>query len=105
MQRDLTPLVEEMAARKAELARLLVKFEHSLDREKSKDFEEQATEREDDEVLEELGHHGMAELRQIEAALDRVTAGTYGDCAKCGGEIAEERLTALPATPLCRACA
>ena len=55
--------------------------------------------------MEALGHHDLAELRQIDAALDRMKADTYGTCVKCGGEISEERLTVLPATPFCKACA
>lgn len=44
-------------------------------------------------------------LRQIDAALQRLTAGTYGDCAACGEPIALARLEADPATPFCRECA
>ena len=40
-------------------------------------------------------------LAQIEAALARVDAGTYGICAVCGDEIAEGRLEARPWTPYC----
>lgn len=45
------------------------------------------------------------EIAQIDAALNRIDAGNYGVCVKCGEEIAEARLDLLPATPLCRACA
>lgn len=40
-------------------------------------------------------------LAQIEAALDRIAAGTYGSCAVCGEQIAEGRLEARPWTPFC----
>ncbi len=40
-------------------------------------------------------------LAQIEAALERITAGTYGSCAVCGEPIAEGRLEARPWTPFC----
>lgn len=40
-------------------------------------------------------------LAQIEAALDRIAAGTYGSCAICGEQIAEGRLEARPWTPFC----
>ncbi|MDQ4046941.1 MAG: TraR/DksA C4-type zinc finger protein [Actinomycetota bacterium] len=40
-------------------------------------------------------------LAQIEAALERITAGTYGSCAVCGEQIAEGRLEARPWTPFC----
>ena len=43
-------------------------------------------------------------LREVEAALQRMEVGTYGQCQRCGQPIAEERLEALPATRLCIAC-
>ena len=105
MPKDFDPMQTALEDRKAELMRLLNKFEHALDREMPKDWEDRATEREDDEVIEELGHHGLAELRQIEAALARMADGTYGECVRCGNDIAQARLLALPATPLCIRCA
>ncbi|MET3204739.1 MULTISPECIES: TraR/DksA C4-type zinc finger protein [unclassified Arthrobacter] len=40
-------------------------------------------------------------LDQVEAALARIAAGTYGTCAVCGDPIAERRLEARPSTPFC----
>ena len=45
---------------------------------------EQAVEREDEEVLEDLGAAGVQEVRMIEAALKRIAKGTYGICVSCG---------------------
>lgn len=42
-----------------------------------------------------------ARLRQIDAALDRVKAGTYGTCLVCRSTIPDERLRAVPDTPYC----
>jgi RNA polymerase-binding transcription factor DksA len=42
--------------------------------------------------------HGLA---QIEAALARIDAGTYGRCDVCGEDIPEGRLEARPWTPYC----
>lgn len=44
-------------------------------------------------------------LQRINAALHRLDEGEYGFCMKCGDEIAAERLTIDPATPLCASCA
>ncbi len=44
-------------------------------------------------------------LVEVEAALGRLDAGTYGICERCGGAIAEGRLEALPATTRCVGCA
>jgi DnaK suppressor protein len=40
-------------------------------------------------------------LAAIDAALTRIAAGTYGRCERCGQEIEEERLEALPYATLC----
>lgn len=94
-----------LLARRAELTHELEDIEDRLDDEPPKDWEDRASERQGDEVLEALGAHDLTELRQIDAALDRISEGTYGECAKCGDAISAERLHAVPATPLCRNCA
>jgi DnaK suppressor protein len=43
-------------------------------------------------------------LGQIDEAMHRLEAGTYGVCANCEAEIAEARLKAVPFATLCRAC-
>jgi RNA polymerase-binding transcription factor DksA len=45
------------------------------------------------------------QLGQIDEALGRLDAGTYGLCCRCGGPIAPERLAARPAAPACMDCA
>lgn len=44
-------------------------------------------------------------LREIEDALAKFDAGTYGRCESCGQPIAEARLEAMPAARLCIVCA
>lgn len=44
-------------------------------------------------------------LDDIDAALARFDAGSYGRCEECGGQIAEARLEAMPAARLCISCA
>jgi len=46
-----------------------------------------------------------AELRALDEAADRLAAGTYGTCTRCGNPIAPERLEALPAATRCINCA
>lgn len=43
-------------------------------------------------------------LREIEAALRRISSGTYGFCTICGQPIAEDRLRALPYASCCQHC-
>lgn len=52
-----------------------------------------------------LAERLRTEIRKTEAALDRVASGAYGECCRCGDEIAEPRLNADPATPFCANCA
>ncbi|WP_075996973.1 TraR/DksA family transcriptional regulator [Salaquimonas pukyongi] len=96
---------EILERRLAYLENRLESIEDSLDDPKSRDWEEHAVETEGDEVMEELGLSGLEEIKAIKAALDRVEAGTFGECAKCGKEISSERLEAVPHTPFCRSCA
>lgn len=91
--------------RLGELDSRLHQIEAELDEPHSKDWEENAVEREDDEVLERLGQSGEAETARIRAALQRLRDGTYGLCVGCGEPIAAARLETLPDTPLCRDCA
>lgn len=46
-----------------------------------------------------------AELRALDAASERLAAGTYGSCVRCGNPIAPGRLDALPAATTCIRCA
>ena len=46
-----------------------------------------------------------AGLDAIDAALERLTAGTYGVCVRGGEPIGRDRLEARPAAALCIACA
>jgi RNA polymerase-binding transcription factor DksA len=96
------------AALEARLVALLDRMsgiEAELDSHQAKDWPDLATEREGDEVLETLGLSAQQERGMIEAALRRITLGTYGHCARCGAEIPTERLDLLPFTPFCSACA
>jgi DnaK suppressor protein len=43
-------------------------------------------------------------LVQVERALDRIEAGTYGLCETCAQEISAERLEAFPAATTCVTC-
>lgn len=91
--------------RLAELTDRLHEIRDELVSHNSSDWEELATEREEDEVLEGQGVQGKAEIAAIRAALERIEEGEYGYCTQCGEEISRERLDLLPQTPFCAACA
>lgn len=101
---DVKQFKERLLARKEELVERLEKLEDVLDDPKSADFSEHATESEFDEVYESQGLSGLKEVEAINAALERVKNDSFGICAKCGNEISQERLDAVPHAAMCRHC-
>ena len=69
------------------------------------DWSEQATERENDEVLYSLGVASEIELNMINSALKRIEDDTYFTCTECGSDIPPERLELVPYISTCVACA
>ena len=51
-----------------------------------------------------LSAQAMAAVEDIDKALAKIDAGTYGICERCGQPIPKERLKALPYAALCVAC-
>ena len=94
-----------LVARQEELDNRLRGIGDELDSHNSRDWEELAVEREEDEVLEGMGVSGLEEMRAISAALERMDTGEYGFCVSCGDTISEERLDVLAYTPFCPKCA
>jgi RNA polymerase-binding transcription factor DksA len=54
---------------------------------------------------EALASELRSSLAEVERALERVEAGTYGTCLRCGKPIAPARLEAKPAVTTCISCA
>ena len=102
---DITTREAALRARRAELTRHMASVEHRLEETPPADWEDRASERQGDEVLESLGQADKAEVRRIDAALARIEAGTYGVCQAFGDPISAARLDLLPDTPFCKSCA
>lgn len=99
---------ERLTAKKAELeerVERLTRDQRHADEPVEKDFEEQASQRENDEVVDELLRESQRELQQIIRALARMDAEGYGVCAACGADIGEGRLNAIPEATHCIKCA
>ena len=103
--KDLKLVEETLENRLAELTKRMELIDHSLGAPGDDDFEEMATEAENDETLEALGHASEEEVAQIKFALERVKNGVYGICAKCGNPIPDDRLAAVPYATHCVSCA
>jgi len=57
-----------------------------------------------DEISSQLAEVESRELANIENALERMRAGTYGSCEVCAGRIPLVRLNALPYATMCIEC-
>jgi RNA polymerase-binding transcription factor DksA len=68
-------------------------------------FADQATEHANDTVLDAIRDSAEVELQQIDHALKRLAEGRYERCETCGGDIAAERLEAVPYASTCSGCA
>lgn len=78
---------------------------HHRDEQVEKDFAEQVTQRENDDVLNALGDEATVTVRLIDRALARIEDGSYGICEVCGEEIPAGRLDAIPFATTCVKCA
>lgn len=78
---------------------------HHVDQAVEKDFAEQATQSENDDVLNALDDEARFTVQQIDNALLRIKNGSFGFCEQCGMQINENRLQIIPYASLCISCA
>jgi RNA polymerase-binding transcription factor DksA len=97
-------LMERLAVLEARVGRISDDLRHESNP-LEQDFEEQATQREGEEVLGALDEAGRRELDSIRTALARIEAGTYGICRRCREPISPARLSVLPTALECVSCA
>jgi DnaK suppressor protein len=97
-------IAKALKAHPSELRTHVAKVDRELQKRLPADSEDQAIELENQEALEVIKKTETTEIRQIEAALKRISEGTYGTCAKCGEPIDPRRLKALPTAPTCISC-
>lgn len=69
-----------------------------------KDDGEMASTSHDQAVATCLVNGRVERLKELQAAHWRLDAGTYGKCLRCGNEISDKRLEAVPETALCCDC-
>lgn len=101
MRERLLDLRSEYTRRMRALDRDLHHKEHAVE----KDFAEQATQMENQQVLEALDEEAKSQIRLINSALRRIDEGCYGVCSRCGEQISTSRLEAVPYATLCIRCA
>lgn len=102
---DTQQLKAELEGRLATLQARLANIKKDVTQEHSGDSAEQAQERENDEVVDAIGNETAQSIRGIQAALERIEAGTYGICDQCGQDIGQGRLQVVPEATRCVGCA
>ena len=95
----------ELETRLGELLSRIDRIEGDLRRAPDRDWTEQATLQENDEVLEGLDDLERAEAVLIRQSLRRIESGAYGSCVHCGEPIDRKRLDAVPTADTCIHCA
>jgi len=78
---------------------------HHTEEPVEKDFAEQATQSENDDVLNALDNEAQQTVNMIDQALLRIADGSYGLCQSCGEAINDQRLRAVPYAAFCIKCA
>jgi RNA polymerase-binding protein DksA len=105
---SMQPIIDHLQTLRNELTRRIDAIDADVRHKKEpveKDFAEQVTQRENDDVLAALDDEAQHTVMLIDAALARIKNGTYGICAECGTKIPEGRLKALPYATTCIDCA
>jgi DnaK suppressor protein len=74
-------IAKALKARPSELTSRVADVDNALRKPLSADFEEQAAELENQDALQGIENSEVHEIRQIQAALNRISEGTYGICA------------------------
>jgi len=72
--------------------------------ENTEDEGDLATLSHDREMLYNLHEGGFARLRSIKEAINALDRGQYGECLRCGNDINEKRLQAVPWATKCIHC-
>ncbi|MGH7826290.1 MAG: TraR/DksA family transcriptional regulator [Candidatus Binatia bacterium] len=97
LRRRRSSLLEGVAGSQQAAAAIIEERESEIEENAQKDRIARLTSR--------LTDRDQQTIQQINAALERIAGGTYGQCAWCEGEIKAARLRALPTAILCIDCA
>ena len=111
---DMGEIKEQLLGLRAQLARdILIKEQQvaedgdDLDPERGgvgNHMADEANETSEQETMLTLQHSAERELHQVDGALARIVAGTYGVCINCGKQISPARLQARPFSAYCIDC-
>ena len=102
---DISPFGDRLQQMLAELEVRQKRISGELEEPLDADSSERAIELEDDVSLEGQAALISQEIASVKRALARIDDGTYGQCVRCGEDIAPARLEARPEAALCISCA
>jgi DnaK suppressor protein len=105
--REMTALREKLLQRRDDILKLLKSIRASWGelQEPAQEFEENASKRTIAGGLEQIDYRTIEELRNIDAALEKLEKDQYGQCEICERAIGHKRLEALPWAKHCISCA
>ncbi len=98
---------KRLESRQQELRRVVSRTEQdgrSADEEVAQDIADKAANSYTKEFLFHQSNNERQTLQLVENALDRIRAGTFGECISCGSDINVKRLEAVPWARYCVAC-
>jgi len=105
--REIAQLRDKLENQRQESSRFLDRLKNesrSLDTDSAQDSADWCVVNMSKESLFEQSSQKRTLLRLIDAALERMTRGSFGICVACGDEIQARRLQALPWTQFCLSC-
>jgi len=106
--KDLKAIEAKLIELKKELStriEAIHKDTHHVNEPVEKDFAEQATQSENDDVLNAIDNESQQTVYLIDSALKDISEGHYGICHACGETIGDKRLDAVPYAQYCIQCA
>jgi RNA polymerase-binding protein DksA len=97
---------QRLLAQQQQLVRRIFALEADLQSARTREIEygDRAQAEMPEEMLDKLDEQSRREWDEIQAALARMEAGTYGRCETCGHAIPPARLEALPTARRCVPC-
>ena len=97
---------QRLLARQQQLVRRIFALEADLQSTNTRETEyvERAQAEMPEEMLDKLDEQSRREWEEIQAALARMEAGTYGRCETCGHALPPARLDTLPMARRCVHC-
>ncbi len=98
---------KRLEARQQELRKTVSRTEEDgriADQDSAQDIADRAASSYTKEFLFSQSNNERQTLQQVEAALQRIREGTFGECVNCGNEINPKRLEYVPETRYCIEC-